>query len=199
MQKTFVLASQSPRRKLLLEAIGLPFLVDTPKEFQEIMASSGASAHELALNNAIGKAREVAQRHPNAIIIGVDTIGSYQDHILEKPKDHADAVRMLTLLQGKTHEVLSGLCVIDTASGKEAAVVESTHITFQALSPEDIEAYVNTGESFDKSASYSAQGIASIFVESFNGDASNVVGLPMGRLRKLLLEVFDINLIHQVQ
>ena len=111
------------------------------------MVLSGASAHELALNNAIGKAREAAKRHPNAIIIGVDTIGSYQDHILENPRIMLMQCVCSLYFKVKPRGAFRASVLLIQQLAKEAAVVESTHITFQPLSPEDIEAYVNTGES----------------------------------------------------
>ncbi|MBU0981158.1 septum formation protein Maf [Patescibacteria group bacterium] len=191
--KTIVLASLSPRRKELLESIGLSFKVDPPAEYKELKSKS-MSAHELVKQNAIGKAQSVAQNYENAIIIGADTVGAFKDHILEKPSSHEDAKRMLHILSGKTHEVLTALCLIDTETGIKQVAVESTRITFVEMSDHDIETYLLYGESMDKAAAYAAQGIGSIFVKSFDGDYFNVVGLPMYRLN-LMLKGFDISLI----
>lgn len=197
MRKNFILASGSPRRKELLGSIGLNFQVDEPLNYTEIHPKN-RSAHEIVKINAIGKAESVAQRHENALILGVDTVGAYHDHILEKPKDHEDAVRMLKMLQGDTHEVLSGLCLIDTETGKTVTAVESTKIEFLPMTDEEIEKYLARGESMDKAAAYAAQGIGSIFVKSFHGNYFNVVGLPIYRLN-LLLREFDIHLIDAVE
>lgn len=196
MKKTFVLASRSPRRKQLLEAIGLDFKIDPPLEYDEIHPEN-RSAHEIVLINAMGKAESVAPNWENAIVLGVDTVGAQNDRILEKPIDHDDAVSMLQGLQGTTHEVLTGLCLIDTESGKKVTAIESTEVEFVPMSDEDIKKYLKQGESMDKAAAYAAQGIGSLFVKSLRGDHFNVVGLPMYRLN-LMLKEFDFNLIDVV-
>ena len=196
MKKNFILASRSPRRKDLLEAIGLKFTVDEPLDYEEIHPKN-RSAHEIVLINAMGKAESVANNHKDAIILGVDTVGAFKDHILEKPKDEDDALRMLKMLQGTTHEVLTGLCLIDSKTGKKITAVESTTIEFVPMSARDIKKYIKAGESMDKAAAYAAQGIGSIFVKSMDGDYFNVVGLPMYRLN-LMLKEFDIDLIDTV-
>jgi len=197
MNKIFVLASHSPRRKQLLEGIGLKFKVDPATDYEEIHPQN-SSAHEIVRINAMGKAESIAQNYNNAMIIGVDTVGAYEDHILEKPKNQKDAVKMLTMIQGTTHEVLSGLCLIDTQSGKKVTAVESTSIEFLPLTQKEIEDYLRKGESMDKAAAYAVQGMASLFVKRLEGDYFNVVGLPMYRLN-LMLKEFDINLMDIVK
>jgi septum formation protein len=197
MTKKIILASRSPRRKKLLEDIGLDFTIDEPIDFDEIHPEN-RSAHEIVKINAIGKAESVANRHSNAIILGVDTVGAFEDHILEKPKNHKDAVRMLKMLEGDVHQVLTCICLIDTKNGKKMTAVEETNIEFIHMTDEDIEKYLAKGESHDKAAAYAAQGIGSIFVKSFDGDYFNVVGLPMYRLN-LMLREFDIELLDIVK
>ncbi len=196
MQK-IVLASQSPRRKQLLEAIGLEFTLDPPADFDEFHPAD-RSALELVELNAVGKAKAVAPRYENAIIIGVDTVGAMEDHILEKPKDAEDAKRMLKMMQGTTHEVLTSICLINTATDKELSATETTHIEFLPMTDEQIDAYIKTGEPMDKAAAYGIQGIASIFIKKIDGDYFNVVGLPMFRLN-LMLQEFDIALMELVK
>lgn len=195
MQKEFILASASPRRRELLSSIGFKFQVCPAVNFSEENKDK-LLAHELVLRNAIGKAEEIAEKYPNAIVLGVDTVGAFHDHILEKPKDYDDAFRMLKILQGNTHEVLSGLCLI--AGNKKSTYIESTKITFLSLSDEEIHAYLKKGEWTDKAAAYAAQGLASIFIKGFDGDYFNVVGLPIYRLN-LMLKDFDISLLDIVQ
>ena len=195
MKKLFVLASRSPRRKELLESIGLDFVVDFP-DFEEI-AEPELSAHELVLKNAEGKAESIATKYPNALILGVDTVVAVKDHILEKPLNHKDAVRMVKLLSGNSHEVLTALCIIDTKSQKKLSHVETTKITFTKMTDEEIENYVSRGESMDKSGAYAAQGIGALFVKAFDGDYFNVVGLPIYRLN-IMLKEFDVNLMDLV-
>lgn len=196
MKQPFILASRSPRRMELLKSIGLPFIVDEP-DFDESM-SSDLLAHDLVLVNAIGKARSVLPRHKTGLILGVDTVGALDDHILEKPKDREDAIRILKLLSGRTHEVYSGLCLIDAASGHEETAIERTKITFRRMSRNEIEIYVDSGEPMDKAAAYAAQGLGAIFVKRFDGDYFNVVGLPLARLQQILKR-FDIDLIDIVE
>lgn len=195
MQKEFILASASPRRKELLRAIGLKFKVRPAINFSE-KNTKNLLAHELVLRNAIGKAEEIAKKYTDAIVLGVDTVGAFHDHILEKPKDYDDAFRMLKILQGNTHEVLSGMCLI--ADGKKSTHIESTKIHFLPLLDEEIHTYLKKGEWSDKAAAYAAQGLASIFIKGFDGDYFNVVGLPMYRLN-LMLKGFDINLLDLVK
>jgi len=190
MQTPLILASQSPRRRDLLQSIGIPFQVE-PSTFQEIDSSSRL-AHEVVLINAEGKAEEVSVRHPGKLVLGVDTVGAFQDCVLEKPTDKEDAFRMLKMLQGHTHEVLTGLYL--TNGTKKSSHVESTHITFLSLTDAEIRSYIETGEPMDKAASYAAQGIGALFIQKIEGDYFNVVGLPLYRLN-LMLKEFDINLL----
>ncbi len=191
MKKKLILASQSPRRSDLLSSIGVDFKVEPAKNFQEV-DSSNKPAHEVVLINAEGKAGEIAQNRPDELVLGVDTVGAFQDQVLEKPKDKEDAFRMLKMLQGQTHEVLSGLCL--QLGTKKLTHIESTHITFLPLTDEEIRAYIETGEPMDKAASYAAQGIGGLFIQKIEGDYFNVVGLPLYRLN-LMLKEFDINLL----
>lgn len=193
--KKLYLASQSPRRRELLQSLGIAFEVDPAHGFQEV-AHDGRTPEELVLENAMGKAEEVAARHPGELVLGVDTIGLYEWQILEKPRDEADAFRMLTLLQGQTHIVLTSLCLIQ--GDKKITHVESTKVTFLPLTADEIRAYIATGEPMDKAASYAVQGKGSLFIQKIEGDYFNVVGLPLYRLN-LMLKEFDIHLLSDVK
>jgi len=195
MNKPLILASESPRRRELLKSLGIDFEVDPAHGFQEV-PHENRSPEDLVLENAIGKAEEVAMRHPDELILGVDTIGFYVGEVLEKPKDEVDAFRMLTLLQGKTHEVLTGLCL--TNGVRKITHVERTLVTFLPLTEDEIRAYIATGEPMDKAASYAVQGKGSLFIEKIDGDYFNVVGLPLYRLN-LMLQEFDIHLLRDVK
>lgn len=192
-----ILASASPRRKEFLENLGLEFIVDPALEFQELMDSS-LSPEELALKNAEGKAKEIASKYSQGLVIGVDTIGACDGEILEKPKDRQDAIRMITLLQGRKHQVISALCLIDASAGKLVSNTQTSIVEFHPLTLKEIEAYVDLGESMDKAAAYAIQGKAAIFVKGIEGDFFNVVGLPLPTLKNLLYE-FDINLMDLVK
>lgn len=195
--KKLVLASASPRRHDILADLGLSFQVDPATEYEEIQPDLH-SPEALVEMNAVGKAREVATRHKDSLIIGVDTIGLYEREILEKPKDEEDAIQMLNMIQGTTHEVLTAITVIDTESKKEMTSIERTLVEFHPMKEEEIKAYVETGEPMGKAASYAIQGIASAFVKKINGDYLNVVGLPVQLLNKMLTE-FDFHLMDAVE
>ncbi|MBI4127384.1 septum formation protein Maf [Candidatus Peregrinibacteria bacterium] len=195
--KTIILASKSPRRIELLRLIGLKFKVEPARRFKE-ENDGKLSARELVLRNAVGKALEVAEKHKKGLVIGVDTVGALHDHILEKPKHRADAFRMLKLLQGNTHEVLSGICIMDAASGEKSTYVESTKVEFAMLSDAEINKYLDKADWSDKAAAYAAQGLASLFIKAFDGDYFNVVGIPLYRIN-LMLKDFDIDLMDIVK
>ena len=185
IMRQLVLASKSPRRKELLETIKLDFLVH-PSDFEE--KDTHLTAEELALHNAIGKAQDVARHYKDALVVGVDTVVAFNDHMLGKPVNRDDAKRILRLLSNTTHRVISAICVIDSKSKKNVSGIETTFVTMDRLDEEDIEIYVNSGEGVDKAAGYAIQGFGSLFVKRIEGDYFNVVGLPMFRLRKLLKE-----------
>ena len=187
--KQIVLASASPRRKDLLEEIGMDFIVH-PSDFEE--KDKHLTPEELAIHNALGKAQNVARHYKNSIIIGVDTVVAFEEHQINKPKDKEDAKEILRLLSNTTHKVVSGLCVMDSEGKKVITIVETTLITMDRLDEEIIEGYVNSGEGEDKAAGYAIQGKGALFVKKIEGDYFNVVGLPIYRLRKILHK-FGVN------
>lgn len=197
MKRTLILASQSPRRRALLESLGFEFEQDVSMNFQE-KSPADEDPFSLVLENAKGKAMDVAERHPDSIIIGVDTLGHCNGEILEKPKDKSDAFRMLKLLQGRSHEILTGLFVLDSKNGQSESCVEKTTVHFLPLSDEEINRYILTGEPMDKAAAYAVQGIGSLFINRLEGDYFSVMGLPISRLFSILKQ-FDINLLFEVK
>ena len=193
-----VLASKSPRRIQLLEEIGLDFTTYSP-EFEETTDKTDKlkSAHDLALHNAIGKAQSAATHFKNAIIIGVDTVGESHGHILGKPKDRKDAKRLIRLISGTKHSVVSGVCVLKTRAGRPTKTLSATTetlVTMEKMDEKEIDAYVDSGEGDDKAAAYAIQGKGSLFIKKIEGDYFNVVGLPIYTLKKLL-KSFKIRLI----
>lgn len=158
-------------------------------DFEEIKEESDLAPEAIAMHNAEGKALEIAKKHPNSLILGVDTIGAYQHHILGKPKDLEDARRILKILNGTTHEVVSGICLIDTENNRKITKAEKTLVTFTKMSPQEIDAYLGSGESMDKAAAFAIQGLGSLFIEKIDGDYFNVVGLPIFRLYQMLKEL----------
>lgn len=176
-----VLASQSPRRRALLEQFGLPFRVQVlPVE----EAQSGRPL-ETAQANAVAKARPVSLQNPNALVLGADTIVVLDGQILGKPKDADDAVDMLTALSGREHEVTTVVALM--INGQDADIFsETTKVQFRQLTAADIAGYVATGEPFDKAGAYGIQGLGGLLVQSIKGCYYNVVGLPMPRLAEEL-------------
>ena len=181
-----ILASQSPRRRELLERMGLPFRVITP-DIDERMERS-LPPGELVAAISAEKARAVAaQAGPDAIVIAADTVVALDGAVLGKPAGESDAARMLSALSGRTHQVFTGLTV---ARGTDVRTVsEETAVTFRPLTAAEIAAYVRTGEPMDKAGAYGIQGYGALLVEGIRGDYYNVMGLPVCRLGGLLREL----------
>lgn len=178
-----VLASGSPRRRELLMKTGLPFRVIV-SDAEEI-TSAPATPAELAAENAKLKALAVARDLPaSSIVIGADTIVVLDGHVFGKPRDEQDAKRMLRELSGRSHEVITGVCIVRNEACETFADV--THVNFRELSDDEIDAYVASREPLDKAGAYGIQGGAAAFVASIDGDYDNVVGLPVERLRRTL-------------
>ena len=182
-----ILASQSPRRKELLTQIGLDFVV-CPSTIEENVKDTDPV--EVVKELSRQKAEDVAEKaksdyHGRDFLgIGADTIVVHDDKILGKPVDQADAVRMLTMLQGKTHNVFTGVTLIfhEDTKKKEITFAEKTEVVMCPMSPEEINWYVSTGEPMDKAGAYGIQGFCARFIREIRGDYNNVVGLPVGRI-----------------
>lgn len=180
-----ILASASPRREELLRNIGLSFQV-IPSEYGEERERS-TDPRLRALSLALGKARDVARRVKEGLVIGADTLVVVEGLILGKPRDREEAWRFLQSLRGRIHRVITGVAVVEAGSLKEEAATEITWVKMRAFSDEELEAYLQTEEPFDKAGGYAIQGLGALLIEAIHGDYSNVVGLPLGRLRTLLL------------
>ncbi len=184
--RPILLASASPRRKEILGEMGIDFIVE-PSRYEENNAQD-LPPEDLAERQARGKAEEVARRlAPTCPVLGADTIVAINGEILGKPRDKDDAARMLSLLSGRTHEVMTGVAVV--RSGMTVSGVARTKVSFREMSKEDIEAYIETGEPMDKAGAYAIQGIGGRFVREIDGSRSNVIGLPKALTRKLLEEI----------
>jgi septum formation protein len=192
---SMVLASASPRRRELLAAIGLKPRID-PSTFPEPTRNAGESPAAYVVRAARGKAREVSTRHPDGVIIGADTIVVVRDLILGKPASEADARDMLRSLSGRWHDVLTGVCIIHSASGKSASAHSRSRVHVRRLTEADIDWYLATGEYADKAGGYAIQGFASLFIDRIEGCYFNIVGFPIytfARLcRRLGLPVFAL-------
>jgi len=180
-----ILASASPRREELLRGVGLSFQVIPSEEGEEenLLEEPRLRAEALALR----KARDVAKRMRGGLVIGADTLVEVERFILGKPKDSEEAREQLRRLSGRVHRVITGVAVVGAESGREEVASEVTLVKMRECSPQEIEAYLLTGEPFDKAGSYAIQGLGAFLVEGIQGDWSNVVGLPLGTLRQLLL------------
>jgi septum formation protein len=194
MQSTIpiILASSSPRRRELLQAIGMPFTVLT-SDVDET-TPSGLTPAEIVESLAVRKARAIAGKESTGLVLGADTIVVMDEHVLGKPRDEADAFRMLQSLQGRAHTVYSGVAIIDAASGREEVAHCATAVRIRPLSEREIRSYIATGEPMDKAGSYAIQGIGATIVEGIEGDYFNVVGLPL-RLTSELLSRFGVHIL----
>ena len=177
-----ILASASPRRRDLLRDAGYGFDVD-PAHVDESEAA-GEAPRAYVLRVAALKARAVAARHPGHTVLAADTTVVVDAVMLAKPVDDEDARRMLRLLSGRAHVVLTG--VVARAAGGEWSEVAESRVRFRSLTPDEIDWYVATGEPHDKAGAYAVQGLAGRFVDAVDGSYSNVVGLPMGAVGDLL-------------
>ena len=175
--KKIILASQSPRRKQLLEQIGLKFEIE-PSNYEEDMTLE-MTPEKLVEHLSLGKAKDVAGRHKDAIIISADTIVAMDGEVFGKPKTAERAKEMLEKFSGKAHTVLTGFTVIDGETGKQISKCVATKVYFKNLSEKEIDAYIATGEPLDKGGGYAIQGLAALFVEKIEGDYFNIVGLPI--------------------
>lgn len=181
-----ILASASPRRRALLAALGLHFAV-MPSTAEETFDGAPAA---MVSKNARAKRDEVAGRIEGAaLVIAADTLVFVGEHVLGKPADAAGARAMLEKLSGRTHQVLTGVAVTDTGSGKQAEGYESTDVTFRELTSAEIERFVSAVNPIDRAGAYTVDGPGSLLVARYDGCYQNVLGLPMVRLDEVLREI----------
>ena len=185
MRKKIILASASPRRKELLSQIGITFEIIKAEKEEHITSSIPT---EVVKELSMQKAKEVAAKCDGSIIIGADTIVAMEGQILGKPKDRADAMRMLRLLQGKKHQVITGVTVL-LGSTNTLSFAEVTDVSLYPMTDAQIERYIATKEPMDKAGAYGIQGRFAAYVRGIEGDYNNVVGLPIGRLYQEVLSV----------
>ena len=177
-----ILASASPRRSQLLRNAGIPFAVDAAHVAEQPLPDEQPLPYAKRL--ARDKARTVYGRHPDNVVLGADTVVVVDEHLLEKPANAKEAARMLRLLSGRTHQVITGVCL--AAAGYEQTEAEITEVRFSPLTESEIADYIRTDEPMDKAGAYAIQGRASRWVERIDGCYFNVVGLPVPRVYRML-------------
>lgn len=187
-----ILASASPRRKEILENASVKF---------EVMASSieeltldGESPCQMVMRLAFEKGMDIASRQKNDLIISADTVVVIDNTVLGKPENEIEARKMITSLSGRTHQVITGISLINLDNNKKIIDYVISNVKFKNLSEEDINDYIRTKESLDKAGAYGIQGYGALLVDEIQGDYFNIVGLPISRLSDLLKKHFNINL-----
>lgn len=192
LPKPLILASRSPRRQEILTLAGLDYLVH-PAEGE--YAPAGLSPYDRVCALARSKAEQIAPFHPNSLILGSDTMVVLDDSALGKPKDSDDAVNMLLSLQGRTHQVMTGVWIIETDGAgvcvKSSGFTDVTAVDFWGFTRDEAAEYVATGEPMDKAGAYGIQGKGMRFVKGIRGDYFTVMGLPGGRLLRFLSDFLD--------
>ncbi|WP_282192592.1 Maf family protein [Romboutsia ilealis] len=187
-----ILASASPRRKEILENASVKF---------EVMAScieeltlDGESPCQMVMRLAFEKGMDIASRKKSDLIISADTIVVIDNTVLGKPENEIEARKMITSLSGRTHQVITGISLINLDNNKKIIDYVISNVKFKNLSEEDINDYIRTKESLDKAGAYGIQGYGALLVDEIQGDYFNIVGLPISRLSDLLKKHFNINL-----
>jgi nucleoside triphosphate pyrophosphatase len=183
-KRKIILASASPRRREILALTGLDFQVDAG-DYEETM-DLPLEPHELARFLSRQKAEAVALKYGNALIIAADTFLLFEGGLLGKPRDERDAKRMLGRLNGRSHSVITGFTVLDTAKKQSFSDSVETKVYFRHLTAKEIFSYVKSGEPLDKAGAYGIQGLGALLVEKIEGDYFNVMGLPLGALARSL-------------
>ncbi len=180
------MASASPRRKELLERIGLKFNVE-PSDYKEDIVSA-TEPHKLARSISLEKAKLVARNYQNALIIAADTFIVLDGEILGKPVTEAEAKSMLETISGRQHSVITGFTIIDTEDNKILSRSVETKVYIRELTSKEIDSYVESKEPLDKAGAYAIQGLGSVIVEKIEGDYFNVIGLPLITVSESLKE-----------
>lgn len=192
MNKKIILASASPRRRQILENLGLQFSI-VKSDLEEKVRSDEQPEH-IVMALALEKALDVSNSEDNnTIIIAADTV-VYKNDVLGKPKSFDDAFNMLNILQDDVHYVYTGLAVIEKGTYKKYVTYEKTMVKIKKLSKAKIEKYIETGEVWDKAGAYAIQGLGGTIVQWIKGDYFSVVGLPVSKLDNILLDYFNVSI-----
>ena len=187
-----ILASASPRRKEILENTNIKF--DIISSSIEELVLDGESPCQMVMRLAFEKGIDIASKHKSDLVISADTIVVLDDNVLGKPKDEEEARQMISNLSGRTHQVITGISLINLENNKKIIDYVVSNVKFKKLSKDDINDYIKTKESLDKAGAYGIQGYGALLVEEIQGDYFNIVGLPISKLSDLLKIHFNINL-----
>ena len=179
-----ILASASPRRRELLQQVGVKFRVEVADIDETPLSAETPAAYVARL--ALGKAQKVAANNPGCVVLGSDTTVVLDDEILGKPENDADARRILATLAGRRHQVMTAVALVRDDQQRQQTVITQVH--FAALTAAQIAAYVATGEPADKAGAYGIQGLGAVLVDAIDGSYSNVVGLPLTETAAMLQE-----------
>ena len=184
MSRKVILASTSPRRRVLLEKTGLMFEAIS-SDYEKDMTLT-LPPKELAIHLSFGKAKAVVEKYPDAIIIAADTFVVFQDSVLGKPHTPHNARIMLRMLSGNAHSVITGFTILEGPEGRRYSDTTQTNVYFKKLTDTEIDAYVASGEPLDKAGAYAIQGLGGELVEKIEGDYSSMVGLPISAVVEAL-------------
>lgn len=191
--ENIILASSSPRRKEILEKYNLHPTIIKSNIIEK--SYSGEKPSQIAMSLSFQKSYNVSMLYQEQIVIGADTIVVYENEILGKPKDKDDAFRILKLLNGKYHSVITGISIVQNSTNIKIVDYETTKVKFRELSHNKLKDYINTNEPMDKAGAYGIQGYGALLVEKIDGCYLNVVGLPLVKLDFLLNKFFKISLL----
>ncbi len=186
-ERKLVLASSSPRRAELLRKAKVDFEILFPQNIVEENISADPVSHVMELSRK--KAESVVEKAKNRLILGADTVVVLNGEILGKPRDKEDALRILKMLSSKEHKVYTGITLLDERSGERVSGYQLTRVKFNRLQEEEIKDYIESGEPLDKAGAYGIQGMGNFLVERIEGDLDNVIGLPVRKLKELLIEI----------
>lgn len=189
-----ILASGSPRRKEILENANIKFSIKQ-SDIDEVVLKDELPS-QVVMRLAFEKSMDIALNNKESLVIGADTIVTINNEILGKPRNEDEAISMIERLSGKTHQVITGISLINLDAGKKIIDYVVSDVTFKDLSKEDIKDYIQTNESLDKAGAYGIQGYGALLVKEIKGDYFNIVGLPISRLSDLLKQHFSINIFY---
>ena len=189
--KSLILASGSPARKNILTKTKVPFTVDV-SDYEEDMSLAMPPA-ELAIYLSKGKARDVAKRHTNAVILGADSFAVFKGELLGKPHTLERAKEMLTMLSGQVHSFITGVTIIDADTKEEYSETVESKVYFKKLTPQEIEEYLTEEHVLEKAAAYTVQGLGKRLIDKIEGDYTNIMGLPLAKVSEAMKK-FGIDL-----